>query len=362
MRQGAADLRLGEAGNRDQVARLGLLDLDLPKPLEGHQRRDALLLLVDAATNVDERLVGPDLAAVDPSDRDPSPVGVVVQRRHEHLERRGRVGDRCRDNVEDRLHQRAKIIRQLIRLQASTSGSTNGIQDREVELGLVDRELEEEVHDQPFDLVDTRIPLVDLVDDDDRAQANLQRAAKDGPRLRHRAFGCVDQQNAAIRHIKDALDLTAEVGVARRVDDVDLHVAVTDRGVLREDGDAALALEIIGIHDQVAGGVRVAKNVRLLQEAVHERGLAVVNVGDDGDVAQVRAARDIGSGTHMGVSSRGYDARKRHCSGPQKMIRANRLRIISCEWIHFSLKNSTPEGITATESTLRPIACCVSVL
>ena len=46
--------------------------------------------------------------------------------------------------------------------------------------------------------------------------------------LRQRPLRGVDQQQDAVDHRQRALDLAAEVGVARRVDDVDLH-AVVDR-------------------------------------------------------------------------------------------------------------------------------------
>ena len=50
--------------------------------------------------------------------------------------------------------------------------------------------------------------------------------------------------------MQDALDLAAEVGVARRVDDVDLGAADLEGDVLGQDGDAALAFQIVGIEDQ----------------------------------------------------------------------------------------------------------------
>ncbi len=40
-----------------------------------------------------------------------------------------------------------------------------------------------------------------------------------------RPLGGVHQQQGAVGHLQDALDLAAEVGVAGRVDDVDLGVA-----------------------------------------------------------------------------------------------------------------------------------------
>ena len=56
-------------------------------------------------------------------------------------------------------------------------------------------------------------------------QAALERLAQHEARLRHRPFGGVDQQQAAVGHLQHALDLAAEVGVAGRVDEVDLGAA-----------------------------------------------------------------------------------------------------------------------------------------
>ena len=70
-------------------------------------------------------------------------------------------------------------------------------------------------------------------------------------RDRHGALGGVDEQNDAVDHLQDTLDLAAEVGVARGVDDVDLDVLVLDRDVLGENRNAALALLVVGIQDAV---------------------------------------------------------------------------------------------------------------
>ena len=69
------------------------------------------------------------------------------------------------------------------------------------------------------------VGAVDLVDDDDRPQPALERLAQHEARLRQRPLGGVDQQQGAVGHLEDALDLAAEVGVAGRVDDVDLGAA-----------------------------------------------------------------------------------------------------------------------------------------
>ena len=87
--------------------------------------------------------------------------------------------------------------------------------------------------------------------------------------------------------LQDALDLAAEIGVAGGVDDVDAGVLPQHRGRLGQDGDAALALEIVGVHRALGTSLVLAEGAGLLQQLVDEGGLAVVDVGDDGDVAKV---------------------------------------------------------------------------
>jgi hypothetical protein len=58
-----------------------------------------------------------------------------------------------------------------------------------------------------------------------------------------------------------------------------------DRGALGEDGDAALALEVVRIHRALGDALVVAEGAGLAQQLVDERGLAMIDVGDDRDVA-----------------------------------------------------------------------------
>ena len=67
---------------------------------------------------------------------------------------------------------------------------------------------------------------------------------------------------------------------------------IEDGGVFREDGDAALAFELVGIHDALGDGFIGAEGSGLAKHGVDESGLAVVDVGDDGDIAD-SAHRDF---------------------------------------------------------------------
>ena len=134
--------------------------------------------------------------------------------------------------------------------------------------------------------MDALVGAVDLVDDDDDAVTQLQRAGEDEARLRHGALSGVDEQDNAVDHLEDTLDLAAEVGVARGIDNVDLGVAVADGGVFSEDRDAALTLEVVRIHNAVDDLLIFAVHAALLEHFVDEGGLAVVDVGDDGYIAK----------------------------------------------------------------------------
>ena len=189
--------------------------------------------------------------------------------------------------VQDRVEQRGEVAADDVRLGRRPAVQPRRVDHREVELGLGRVQLVEQVEGRVDDVVDPRPGPVDLVDDDDRLQPQRQRLLRHEPRLRHRPLERVDQQADRVDHLEHALDLAAEVGVARRVNDVDARPLPGDRGELGQDGDAALALEVVRIHRAVGDHLARPELPRLAQEAVDQRRLAVIDVGDDGDVADV---------------------------------------------------------------------------
>jgi len=102
--------------------------------------------------------------------------------------------------------------------------------------------------------------------------------------LRHRTFLCIDQQQNAVDHRQHALDLAAEIGMARGIDDIDMRAFIFDRAVLRQNRNATFFFKIVGIHHPVVDLLVVAEGTRLTQKLVDECGFAVIDVGDDGDV------------------------------------------------------------------------------
>ena len=76
-----------------------------------------------------------------------------------------------------------------------------------------------------------------------------------------------------------------------RVHDVDEAVVVVHGRVLGQNRDAALALELVRVHDPLGHPLVGPENAALVQQGVHQRRLAMVDVGDDGDVARERGWR-----------------------------------------------------------------------
>ena len=129
------------------------------------------------------------------------------------------------------------------------------------------------------------IRAVDFIQDHNHTVSQFQRAAQDKTGLRHGAFRRVHQQNNPVDHLENSLDFPAKIRMPRRVDNVDFCVAVENRSVFGHDGNSALTLEIVRVHDAVNDLLIFAVNAGLLEHLIHERGLSVIDVRNDGNVS-----------------------------------------------------------------------------
>ena len=75
--------------------------------------------------------------------------------------------------------------------------------------------------------------------------------------------------------------------MAGSVDDVDLGIAVLNGDVLGKDRDAALALLVVAVEHALFDLLVAAEHIGRVQKAVDERGLAMVDMRDDGYVTDV---------------------------------------------------------------------------
>ncbi len=285
--EGLADAHLGEAGDGDDVPRTGLGDLHPPQPFVTVEQGDLDRSHATVETAERHLLRLAQAAVEDPPDGQPADVVVVVQVGDEELERRLRIEARRRHGAHDLREERLQQLVRTVRSTPAPSRASVAVEHRELELLLGGVEVDEEVEDLVQHLTRPRVRAVDLVDHHDRRQPRLQRLAQHEPRLRQRPFARVHQQQHAVHHLERPLHLAAEVGVAGRVHDVDADAAVVDGRVLGHDGDALLALEVDRVHHPLGHVLVLVEDAALPQHRVHQRGLAMVDVGDDGEVTHV---------------------------------------------------------------------------
>ena len=139
------------------------------------------------------------------------------------------------------------------------------------------------------DLLGSRVRQVHLVEDREHRQLGLLREVRVHDRLRLDALRRVDQQQGAFARLQRLEHLVVEVDVPGRVDQVELvglpvvGLVVHGHGA-RLDRDAALALEL-HVVEELRLHLPLLDGSGQLDQAVGERGLPVVHVGDDAEVA-----------------------------------------------------------------------------
>ena len=82
-----------------------------------------------------------------------------------------------------------------------------------------------------------------------------------------------------------SVNLTGTFRMARRIHDVDLYILILNGGVLCQNRDAPLTLQISGVHDAFHDLLVFPIHAALLQHLVHQCRFAVIDVGDDGDIS-----------------------------------------------------------------------------
>ena len=298
--KGVADGHLVDAGDRDQVARAGLVGLHAVQRLGQVQlgELDPLHLAVLAAPG--NRLTAADVAVLDPAQGQAAEIGGGVEVGDQGLEGMighvGRRGDVGQDGVE----QRCEVGPGYVGVQGCGAVTGVGVEHGQVDLRVIGAEVDQQAEGFVHHLGDAGVGTVDLVDHHDDGKATLQGLAQHEAGLRQGAFARVDQQQRCVHHGQRPLHLAAEVGVTGGVHHVDGDVVLTGPGddhggVLRQDGDPALTFEVAGVHHPLVDVLVGAERPGLPEHGIDKGGLAVVDVGDDGDVAQVRTDRGRGS-------------------------------------------------------------------
>ena len=132
---------------------------------------------------------------------------------------------------------------------------------------------------------------VDLVDGRHNVQIGVHSERRVGDGLRLDALCGVDDEHRALAGSQRTRNLIGKVHVARRIDQVEL-ICLAIVGVIGDangiglDRDAALALDIHGI-EQLRLHIALVDGMGKLEDTVTDRGLAMVDVRNNREVADV---------------------------------------------------------------------------
>ena len=283
--QGRTDADFVDTVDQADVAGNGFVHQHALQALEVQHLVDAAFDRRGAWT-VDDQHVLADLdgTAVDAANADLADVRRVVERGDLHLQRAFRIVITDRHVLQDRIEHRLHVAAAHVFGQAGIAVQARSVNDREIELLVGRTQLVEQFERLVDGPVRARAWTVDLVDDNDRLQTQCQRFTRDETGLRHRAFLCIDQQQNRVDHRQNTFHFAAEVGVAWGVDDVDVGAFVLNSAVLRQNRNAALLFQVVRVHDSGVDRLVFTEGAGLAQQLIHQRGFAVVNVGDNGDI------------------------------------------------------------------------------
>ena len=213
-------------------------------------------------------------AVDDAHQHDHAEIDVVPAVDQQRLQRGVAVAFRRRQARDDRLQH-------LRHIQSSLRGNLDGVRCIEPD----------HVLDLLLDLGGLGRRQIDFIEHGHDLVAVVDRLVDVRQRLRFDALAGVDDKERAFARGKRPVDLVGKVDVAGRVDQVQYVVIAVARLVfeadgLRLDGNAALALDIHGI-EHLLLHLALFQPAGELNQPVGKRGLAVVDMRNDREVADI---------------------------------------------------------------------------
>ncbi|CAB4734321.1 unannotated protein [freshwater metagenome] len=297
---GVADLDLREAADDEEVACVDLVCIGPADTGELHERGqfalEGRLSLAKLLLEEGNHLTTTQYSVVDATDGEASEVFRGVEVGHECLQRRRGVSGRLGDTTDDGIEQR----RQVVVLSRHTDPNHrapltgHGGDDLEVDVFVACVEVDEQLVDLVEDFLRPGVVTINLVDDHDGGQIGHQSLLQHVPGLGKGALSSINEEQYAVHHREGSLDLPTEIGVAGRVNQIDLDTLPVHRGGLGQDGDAALALLVVRVHDPVDDCLVRCEGTGGAQKRIHECRLAVIDVRDEGNVTEGSSGHEKG--------------------------------------------------------------------
>ena len=212
---------VGEAGNGDDVSRVGVLKLYLGSAELLDDFDDLGLLDGDTAGVYCLHFVAQgDLALVDSADEHSTEIPIALSLRYEHLQIVLLIDLGRRYVVDDRLEQVLHVLPRPLHFVDGPSAPSRGVDQGVLQLLVSSFQLAEKVEYLVFYFFDAGGLAVYLVHDHDGLEAVTQGLFKHELGLGHGTFSRADDQANSIHHGHNTLYFTSEVLMPRRIHDV----------------------------------------------------------------------------------------------------------------------------------------------
>src|SRR5690554_4795618 len=299
---GVADFEIVQSDHGADVARFSPFRFGLLQPVENVEFFDFRFGHPSVALDQRHAIARGDAAPRYPPDGDATHVRRVLQARDQHLQAAG--ADFGRGNVgDDGFHQGSDGFGGFAPIVAHPALLRRAVQHREVELVFRRAQVEHELENGLVHFLRRAVLFVHLVDYHDGFKVEGDGLLEYETRLGHGAFEGIYEQQHAVGHVEHALHFSPEIAVAGSVDDVDLVISVAHGHVFRYDGDAPLALQGVVVHDKFTRLFVFAEYPAFVDQGVYHCGFAMVDVCDDGEVAD--GVVGLGLGHILGVKKTG---------------------------------------------------------
>ena len=284
-----SDVDIRDTGNSNDRTDACLSNLYFFQSVKFIQFADLYFFLLGQIVVVDQHnvLVHADRSVFNFADTDTSNVFVVVDGTDQKLCASFRIAGRSRDVFQNGLEQRCHILRGVVQIEYGMTQLCGCVQERTVKLLVGCVEIHQKLKHFVDDFVRACLRAVDFVDADDNGKIQLKCFFQHEFGLRHSALECVYNQNNAVYHFQNSLNLAAEVRMAWGVDDVDFRSFVVNCCIFGKNGDSTLTLDIVRVHDTFLNLLIGTENATLFQKLVYQCSFTMIDMGDDGNVSYI---------------------------------------------------------------------------
>ena len=187
------------------------------------------------------------------------------------------------NGIQQRRHIHRVVFGSIARVPIHSRSKHNG----KIKLLIAGFKLNHQVEHFVNHFVRTCTRAVNFVDHNHDAQPQRKSMLKHETRLRHGAFKRVNNKQRAISHVQHALHFTAEIGMARRIDNINLHIAVIDSDIFRKNGNAAFTFLVVAIKNPFFYLLICTKCSHCVQQAVDKCCFPVVYVRNNCHITDV---------------------------------------------------------------------------